>query len=65
MGVTCADLPDLDVLIEERLDVALVHNLGDDGHIELVGSFAQQVEALGAHALVCVRRSAGLVCAAA
>ena len=43
----------------------MVHDLGDDGHIELVCRLAQQVETFGTHTLVCVRGGAGLVCASA
>ena len=65
LGVAGADLHDVDLLVQEDLHVARVHDLGDDRHVELGGCLAQQVQAGGTHTLVGVRGGAGLVGAAA
>ena len=65
LGVAGADLHDVDLLVQEDLHVAWVHDLGDDRHVELGRRLAQQVEAGGAHALVGVGGGAGLVGTAA
>ena len=65
LGVAGTDLHDVDLLVQEDLHVARVHDLGDDRHVELGRRLAQQVQAGGAHALVGVRGSAGLVGTAA
>lgn len=64
-GVAGADLHDVNLLVQEDLHVAWVHDFGDDRHVELGGRLAQQVEAGGAHALVGVGGGAGLVGTAA
>ena len=65
LGVAGADLHDVNLLVQEDLHVAWVHDLGDDRHVELGGCLAQQVQAGGTHALVGVRGGAGLVGTAA
>ena len=65
LGVAGADLDDVDLVVDEGLDVARIHELGDDGHAELLARLAEQVEARLAHALAGIRRGAGLERAAA
>ena len=65
LGVAGTDLHDVDLLVQEDLHVARVHDLGDDRHVELGRRLAQQVQTGGAHALVGVRGSAGLIGTAA
>ena len=52
-------------MVQEGLNVAGVHHLGDHGHAELGAGLHQKVEALLAHALVGVGGGAGLVGSAA
>ena len=52
LGVARADLPQVDVVLEEERHLAHVHDLGHDGHPELRARLAEQVQARLAHALV-------------
>ena len=64
LRVAGADLHDVDAALHEQLDVAHVHDLGDDGHTRGGLGLDEQVQPALAHALVGIRGGAGLVRAA-
>ena len=64
LHVARADLEDVDVR-QHGLDLGDFHDLADDQETVGVGGFAQQFEAINAHALERVWRAARFECAAA
>ena len=52
LGVARADLPQVDVVLEEERHLAHVHDLGHDGHPKLGACLTKQVKPRLAHALV-------------